>query len=189
LYLLSKYRTQLEKSETPVKDTYNFSRIADVEMALYVYAFLGEAKVENWATQRYIDIRNHHEETASLIKKIRTRNLISEIWNLNKLHMAELLLETDVQTAGIFAGFTLENCLRKFADHCNIDTKNEYGTRRLIDDLVRYKKIGVREASDLQKAWKIRCNCVHGEKESFGNVKNIIKITKDFYDTLPCSCR
>jgi hypothetical protein len=176
-----------------IKEHYKFARIADVDMALYVYALLGEAKVRKWADQKYIDIRKHHEERTSFIKQIRARNLFSGIWNPNRLHMAELLLGTDFYAAGIFAGVTLEIYLRKFANHYNIDTTytDNYSNkprikdaRRLINDLHNNGRIDWKEKKEMHNAWETRCRCVHGERESFENVNNLVKLTNTFYNKI-----
>jgi hypothetical protein len=183
------------KNLNDIKDYYKFPKIADVDMALYVYALLGEAKVKKWADQRYIEIRKHHEEgeRPSFIKKIRARNLFSGIWNPQKLEMAQLLLETDdFIAAGILAGVALEIYLRKLAKHCNINltylnknNKNEdKGGGRLIDELAKYRKIDSREVAELFNAWQTRCRCVHGDKETYDNVRFLIKISNNFFDRI-----
>jgi len=107
--------------------------------------------------------------------------------------MAELLLQTDFHAAGIFAGVTLEIYLRKFAEHLNIDIRctNKYsgkieikGGGRLIDDLFKYRKIDGIEMPELFNAWQTRNRCVHGKKESFTNVNNLIKVTNNLYDKI-----
>jgi len=105
-----------------IKKIFGFQRIADVDKALYVYALLGLPDIKTWAPKKYLDIREFHESNPSIIKQIRARNLFSEIWNYNKLDMADLLYETDFNMAGILYGITLEASIKKLCDLNKINT-------------------------------------------------------------------
>ena len=168
-----------------IKKIFGFQRIADVDKALYVYALLGLPDIRNWASQEYLSIRDFHEANPSIIKQIRARNLFSEIWNQDKLHMAELLYETDFLTAGILYGINLEVGIKSLCDLNKINTleikNNRFEVkdyRTLVNELSINKIIDPNEKNNLHNAWHIRCNCIHGNGVTKINVKDLKDTTR-----------
>jgi len=174
---ITRYKNYL-KNIKEIKEAFGFHRIADVDMALYVYALLGLPQVRRWAPKECLDIMNYHESHPSIIKQIRARNLFSEIWNHDKLHMAELLFEIDFHAAGILYGINLEVGIKKLYDSMNIKNIEIQDFRKIVDELNSHKIINQNEKDKLHNAWHIRCACIHGNGVTKNQVKDLKDVTR-----------
>ena len=127
-----------------------FTRIADVEMALWVLQ-VGVLDDELLPSHKRDSLKRSYQSDA-LLPQLQTRNLIKHLFSeKNKLDNAENLLTTDPELAGQIAGIEFEQLVGK---HFGPIVRDE-SLKELID------RAGGSNASRLHKAREIRNRAIH----------------------------
>lgn len=154
-----------------LKSRYQFSRIADVDMALWTLA-----RIINSATLKekepYRSLYECYWREPNPVKRIMARNALDQIWGSNEIvHIADLFLQTDLVVAGFLAGRALELHVKKMCQAHNISLTsiNRYGNREpkpfsiMVKDLYNRGAIDADWKDRIYGWWEVRCDLVHEE--------------------------
>lgn len=180
---IEKYMNYL-KNLDELKEEYNFSRIADVDMALWALAnILNYSHLRHYPT--YYDIYEVYEQTANPVKKIMARNSLEQLKEEKPLFKAELFLDSDYVMAGLVAGREADLFVKELSKNNGIKLLER--TRRMdvryltvpeLAEMFFTRKLITREEKEnIKKWWKYRCDLVHEGKISITpeNVKEMIE--------------
>jgi len=164
---VQKYMNYLKDLEE-LKEIYGFSRIADVDMALWSLAnLINFPELRNHAI--YDEIFKAYEQAANPVKKIMAWNSLEQIKEERSLYKAELFLDSDFVVAGLIAGRELDVFVKALCDKHKIK-KMERTVRKdfrylsipeLSDKLANDKRITKEENDDIKTWWKYRCDLTH----------------------------
>lgn len=159
------YLIDLEK----LKEEYDFKRIADVDMALWVLSnILNYPGLRTYP--KYRIIYEDYRKRANPIKIIMAKNSLNQIWEeKGYLFIAELLLNTDHDIAGIVAGREIERFVHNQCDKHRIKKKRrtKKGKLRPLPPSALSKKlweggnITYKEHIDIKKWWNLRITLTH----------------------------
>ena len=185
---VDKYLFYLEDLDE-LKNKYEFNRIAEVDMALWILANI--IYHENLRHHpNYSEIYENYSQSINPIKKIMSRNSLLKIKDETPLYKADLLQESDPRLAGILACVEMEKIVNDLCatNGIKIFEKKKYGKRRLSmsDKLgkLRFEKNAIKkdEAEDIEKWWDIRHKLVHGKEseKEINEVPSMIKGIMEF---------
>jgi len=183
---VDKYLFYLEDLDE-LKDKYEFNRIAEVDMALWILANI--IYHENLRHHpNYSEIYENYSQSINPIKKIMTRNSLLKIKDETPLYKADLFLESDPRLAGILASVEMEKMIN---DLCNkykirLFKKEKFRNRWLsmsdkLDELKLKNALKRDDANSIEKWWDIRCKLVHG-KESKEEINEVLEMIKGIMD-------
>lgn len=180
---IEKYLNYLQNLDE-LKEEYDFSRIADVDMALWALA-----NIINYSELRhhtiYSDFYEAYEQTANPVKKIMARNSLEQIKEEQPLYKAELFLNSDYVTSGLIAGRELDLFMKNLCRENGIKlmerTKGKpirhLHVPELTEKLFIKKLITGEEKKKICEWWEFRCNLTHAGKISTTpeNIKGMIE--------------
>ena len=96
-----------------IREAWGFRRVADVEMALWT---LQVGVLDGLLPHEHADALKRDYDMDTALRQLATRNLTVQLFSENsKLDVAEALLSTDVETAGLLASKTFEQLVGKRA--------------------------------------------------------------------------
>lgn len=154
-----------------LKSHYQFTRIADVDMALWTLArILNSESLREKAP--YKELYECYWREPNPVKRIMAKNALDQIWGERRyVHIADLFLQTDFIVAGILAGRELELHIKKMCQARNIPLTfiNDSGKkenkpfRRMVRDLYCNEVIDADMKDQIYGWWEIRCDLVHEE--------------------------
>jgi len=170
---------------TELKEEYDFERIADVDMALWVLA-----NIINYSYIRHHPvfsvIYKEYERTTNLVKKIMARNSLEGIRQEKPLYKAELFLDSDHIVAGLIAGRELDLFVKGLCRRNGIKPieRKEPGKIRhklipeLLEELFDKRLIKREEFEELKYWWYVRCDLIHEQDILVGRteIKKMIDI-------------
>lgn len=186
---VEKYLNYLEALEE-IKEVYKFDSIAKVDMALWALANLINSESLKYDPV-YRDIYERYIDTPNIIKRIRARNSLKQIWAEEPLYidLALLLMETDATFAGIIAGRELECMIKALCKRYRrkLTEKIMKGTRylsvpELASELVMDKRISIEDENKVKNWWDVRCKLIHDPfyKGKAEQISDMIYGIKDF---------
>ena len=162
-----------------LKGLYRFTRIADVDMALWTLArILNSTSLKT--EPPYDEIYENYRREPNTVKRIMARNALEQIWGEKKyIHIADLFLETDYVVAGILAGRELECQIKKKCEANHIDISHINGwnneeyvsLKKLVRGLFDNGLISREEKRQIFSWWGIRSRLVHEESPRVGEAK------------------
>jgi len=164
---VEKYLNYLDNL-TELRDEYGFSRIADVDMALWTLANIlnySELRTDPKIKEQY----TLYMKKTNSVKKIMARNSLEQIWEEKSyLYIAELVWDTDYIVAGILARRELELFVRRACMRYGISEKDEKVNYRKFCDLVNGLKtkriINEDECKSMRALYKMGSNLAHGRE-------------------------
>jgi len=157
---IEKYLLYLENLGE-LKKEYQFTRIADVDMALWTLArILNSSSLKD--DPKYKKIYKLYKNKPNAVKKIMARNALEHIWEEKSyLHISDLFLETDYIIAGIIAGRGLEHFVKKSCRENDIplvewdinDNEKRISINKLAKELAGIKYITKEERWSIGDWW------------------------------------
>jgi len=171
-----------------------FSRIADIEMALWVLSNLEKRErsglftefVEKFAPEQYYRIRESLLRPNSLINRIKILNLPDDIWEGDLLEKAKMLFNRDLFLSALVAGniikIKIPNICKKLRIPTTYKTNGKINCCKLgtmIKKLYDNDLITEEERDNLKKAWGQRNKICEDEKSATKEeVNQIIEAAK-----------
>jgi len=157
---IDKYLSYLDDLET-LKGEYDFKRIADVDMALWVLAnILNYPGLRTYP--KYRIIYEEYRKRTNPIKIIMAKNSLDQIWEeKNYLYIAKLFADTDHTVAGIIAGREIERFVQNQCDKHKIKREQKASPPALADNLLKGGHITYKENKDIKEWWGLRIKLIH----------------------------
>ena len=180
---IEKYLNYLQNLEE-LREEYNFHRIADVDMALWVLA-----NIVNYSDLRhhpiYSDFYEIYEQSTNPVKKIMARNCLEHVIEEQPLFKAELFLDSDFVTAGMIVGRELDLFVKALCEKNGIKLAEKTKQMpikhlhipELAEKLFMKRIIKIEDKEDIDRWWKYRCDLIHEERVSITHkeIKNMIE--------------
>jgi len=165
---IEKYLLYLENLDE-LKNEYQFTRIADVDMALWTLArILYSSSLKD--VPKYKKIYDLYRNKPNALKRIMARNALEHIWEEKSyVHISDLFLETDYIIAGIIAGRGLEHFVKKLCRENDIPllkrdingSEKKVSIKKLANELASGRYITKEEKFSIYNWWEIRCDLAH----------------------------
>ncbi len=163
-----KYLLYLENLDE-LKKEYQFTRIADVDMALWTLArILYSSSLKD--VPEYEKIYELYKNKPNAVKRIMARNALEHIWEEKSyLHISDLFLETDYVIAGLIAGRQLELFVKKLCKQNDISleeldiksNEKKVSIKKLANELAKGGYITREGKFSIYDWWEIRCDLAH----------------------------
>ena len=179
-----KYLLYLENLDE-LKKEYQFTRIADVDMALWTLArILYSSSLKD--VPKYEKIYHLYKNKPNAVKRIMARNALEHIWEEKSyLHISDLFLGTDYVIAGLIAGRQLELFVKKLCKQHDIPLvewdingkEKKVSIKKLANELAGGPYITKEEKYSIYNWWKIRCDLAHEfkMKSTYNEVERMIE--------------
>jgi hypothetical protein len=165
---IKKYLLYLENLDE-LKNEYQFTRIADVDMALWTLArILYSSSLKD--VPKYKKIYDLYRNKPNALKRIMARNALEHIWEEKSyVHISDLFLETDYVIAGLIIGRQLEHFIKKLCKQNDISleeldikrNEKKVSIKKLANELAKGGYITKEEKFSIYDWWDIRCDLAH----------------------------
>lgn len=179
-----KYLLYLENLDE-LKKEYQFTRIADVDMALWTLArILNSSSLKD--VPKYKKIYELYKNKPNAVKRIMARNALEHIWEEKSyLQISYLFLETDHMIAGLIIGRQLERFVKKLCKRNDIPlverdingNEKKVSIKKLAYELADGGHITKEEKFSIHNWWEIRCDLAHEfkMKSTYNEVERMIE--------------
>lgn len=151
-----------------LKEVYEFTRIADVDKALWTMANIINDSSLRYSSEEYRDLYDMYQDSINRVKVIKAKNAFKPILEdkSSYLDFAMQFIEVDYELAGIFAGKEFESLIKRMCEDNDIKTKwRGTGEHKkmyvLINKLVEKRVIRPSDVAVFDGWWKTRNESVH----------------------------
>jgi len=151
-----------------LKEVYEFTRIADVDKALWTMANIINDPSLRYSSEEYRDLYGKYQDSINRVKVIKAKNAFKPILEdkSSYLDFAMQFIEVDYELAGIFAGKEFESLIKRMCKDNGIKTKwRDNGEHKkmyvLINKLVEKHAIKPSDIAIINGWWKTRNESVH----------------------------
>lgn len=161
-----------------IRDHYGFSRIADVDMALWVL----HEKCFGQHQDPEISGAYHRDD---FMLQLRANNLVAPLAGLSEARLARALADVKPDIAAMIACHCLETQIRKLAEKFSLQNIDSYTPlENIIESLPRYGPVDAKRKALWQRLREIRNNCFHqdrlpGPRERHLLIEEINKLESD----------
>ncbi len=179
-----KYLNYLEALEK-LKHEYNFSRNADVDMALWTLSHILNSPELRYSDKEIQSIVDAYYAKPNLIKRIAARNALKQLLERKEeeyLNIADMFVENDHTISAFIAGREIERWLRSFCKDHRIGTKciGKKGEPRDCTVNEMLKNLGFllsyEREKKIRKWYRIRTDVVHDRRlVTVDEVENMVK--------------
>jgi len=108
-----------------LKEVYEFTRIADVDKALWTLANITNDPSLRYSSEEYRDLYDRYQDSVNRVKVIKAKNALKPILEgrSSYLDFAIQSIDVDYELAGIFAGKEFESLIKRMCEDNDIKTK------------------------------------------------------------------